>query len=65
MSSLKPSGQAKPISISETEINIMMDEESRYIIGPATKYAQDFVKRVKRPLTVADLAHAHTGTVPL
>jgi len=43
----------------------MMDEESRYIIGPATKYAQDFVKRVKRPLTVADLAHAHTGTVPL
>jgi len=26
----------------------MMDEESRYKIGPATKYAQDFVKRTQR-----------------
>lgn len=39
----------------------MMDEESRYKIGPATKYAQDFVKRVKRPLTVDDLAHAFSA----
>jgi len=60
-SSLKPSGLVKPISISETEINIMMDEESRYKIGPATKYAQDFVKRVKRPLTEDDLAHAFSA----
>ena len=32
-------------------------------MGPATKYAQDYVKKVKRPLTEADLVH--TGTVPL
>ena len=41
----------------------LMNDEGRNIMGPATKYAQEYVKKVKRPLTEADLVH--TGTVPL
>ena len=38
-----------------------MNEEGRNIIGPATKFARDYVKKVQRPLTEADLAHAFSA----
>lgn len=35
-----------------------MTSDEKKVMGPATKFAQEYVKKVKRPLTETDLAHA-------